>query len=100
MTTTLRLLLLSTFLVFVLSAPNFFLIDTGVDWQDEQVKEVASPQEESKERNDADYQRATGRGGGWSPNGLKMNQKAIKMDQQELNQNTPEFVLYHVEEDG
>ena len=22
------------------------------------------------------------------------------MDQQELNQNTPEFVLYHVEEDG
>ena len=57
MTTTLRLLLLSTFLVFVLSAPNFFLIDTGVDWQDEQVKEVASPQEESKERNDADYQR-------------------------------------------
>ena len=72
MTTRLRLLFLSTFLVCVLSAapPKFYLIKTGAE--NGQVEEAASSEEESKQENNADY---FGRGrvfspvrGGWNPN--------------------------------
>ena len=73
MTTSLRLLFLSTFLICVLSAapPKFYLIKTGAE--DGQVEEVASGQEESKQENNADYADdgppTGGRGGGsWNPN--------------------------------
>ena len=72
MTTSLRLLFISTFLVFVLSAapPKFYLIKTGAE--DGQVEEAASSEEESKQENNADYF-GTGRvfspvRGGWNPN--------------------------------
>ena len=72
MTTSLRLLFLSTFLVFLLSAapPKFYLIKTGAE--DGQVEEAASGEEESKQENNADYF-GTGRvpspvRGGWNPN--------------------------------
>ena len=72
MTTSLRLLFLSTFLVFVFSAapPKFYLVKTGAE--DGQVEEAASGEEESKQENNADYF-GTGRvpspvRGGWNPN--------------------------------
>ena len=74
MTTSLRLLFLSAFLVCVLSAapPKFYLIKTGAE--DGQVEEAASSEEESKQENNGDYfGPLTGRvpspvRGGWNPN--------------------------------
>ena len=55
MPTTLRLLLLSTFLVVCLSAPKFHLIETEDGDEDEAVEEVVSSQEERKRQDGADY---------------------------------------------
>ena len=70
MTTSNRLLFLSTFLVVVFSAapPKFYLVKTELG----QVEEAASGEEESKQENNADYF-GTGRvpspvRGGWNPN--------------------------------
>ena len=76
MTTSLRLLFLSTFLICVLSAapPKFYLVKTGLGAEDGQVEEAASGEEESKQENNADYfGPPTGRvpspvRGGWNPN--------------------------------
>ena len=53
MPTTLRLLLLSTFLVVCLSAPKFHLIETEDGDEDEAVEEVVSSQEERKRQDGA-----------------------------------------------